>query len=589
MKYFFLSFLVLGAWSLGIALGAPFQPANPYPSNLATNIPANAALTWTPGDMELIVNGTFETGNFTGWHRVNGGGFGGGANNNTYINDGRRIAFRPATTNDPPFAGNYCAVTDQDGPGFISMYQDVAVPAGVGSVWLTWADQIHNFFNTFVVEGAQQLQEYHVELRNVNNTVLTTIYRTEPGDPVWTAWNKRSFDLTPYKGQTVRIAFIEEQWQNFFHVYYDNISVRIRDTGLVSYDVFFGTNSVPGSNEFRGTVNSGSFAPPPLLPRTTYFWRVDARFGTNVFAGSVWRFTTAPIGPVDHFTWDPILSTQAPAQPFNASVTARDAFENVVTNFAGAALVTARTVENMETYPLYSSLSSSAYSTFENATVGYSFTPNTDLIVTSFNSAGKASLWTDDGILIGTHPPIHLRAGRTYRLGMYSPGTVTNHLRFDGPSTFPHGTLNQAYEGTGDAFPTRPHPARWWQLSLGYVVPTLSSAIISQSVQFTAGSWNGSISIPSTGVIQLDASDDTGVTGKANLFLVADQIHVQIARSTAGELVLRFNSIAGVAYTIQTSQDLNAWAPVTTVYGSGGMIEWPFTSGENAAFFRVFR
>src|SRR5689334_4675479 len=171
--------LELGVWKAEV-FSAPLQPANPYPANLATNIPANADLTWTPGDMELIVNGNFETANFTGWQRVNGGGGGGGANNNTYINDGRRAAFFPGVTNDPPFAGNYCAVTDQDGPGFISMYQDVVVPAGVGSVSLTWADQIHNFFNTFVAEDPPQRQEYRAELRAVNNTVLRVLYRTQP-------------------------------------------------------------------------------------------------------------------------------------------------------------------------------------------------------------------------------------------------------------------------------------------------------------------------------------------------------------------------------------------------------------------------
>ena len=142
--------LGLGAWSPEL-VGAPLQPGNPYPGHLATNVPANADLTWTPGDTELIINGGFEITNFTGWVRVNEGGGGGGANNNTYLTDGTRHAFN-TVLNDPPFAGNFSAVTDQDGPGLISMYQEVFVPAGVGSVWLTWADQIHNFANVFSSE-----------------------------------------------------------------------------------------------------------------------------------------------------------------------------------------------------------------------------------------------------------------------------------------------------------------------------------------------------------------------------------------------------------------------------------------------------
>ena len=567
---------------------APLHPANPYPADLATNVAATADLTWTPGDMELIRNGGFETTNFTGWVRVNVGAGGGGVNNNTYVTDGTRRAFNN-TIMDPPYAGNYSAVTDMDNAGLISMYQDVVVPGGVGSVWLTWADQIHNFFNTFVAEEPPQRQEYRVEVRNASNTVLAVPYRTEPGDPVWTTWNKRAFDVTPYKGRTLRIAFVQEQWQNFFHMYYDNVSVRVRDTGALTYDVFFGTNAVPGSNDFRATVSTGSFSLPQLQPLKTYFWRVDARMGTNVFAGPVWRFTTAPIGPVDHFTWEPILSPQSPATAFSVSVTARDAFENVVTNYSGAATVTARNVQATQSAALYSAFSASAYATFENATVGYSFTPNADLIVTSFDSAGRR-IWTDDGILVGTHPPIHLRAGKTYRLVTYSPGLATNYMHFDGPSTFPHGTLNQAYEGTGDAFPNRPHPARWFQISFGYTVNTLSSPVLSQSAQFTAGSWTSAINIPSTGWIQLSATDNAAATGNANLFLVADNMRLEIARTPAGQLVLRFSSMAGQTYWLETSQDLNAWVPFgSSIPGSGGIVEQPVTAGGSPAFFRLVR
>ena len=251
--------------------------------------------------------------------------------------------------------------------------------------------------------------------------------------------------------------------------------------------------------------------------------------------------------------------------------------------------MTARTVEATQSAALYNAFSSSAYATFENATVGYSFTPNADLIVTSFDAAGRR-IWTDDGILVGTHPPVHLRAGKTYRLGMYSPGLVTNYMHFDGPSTFPHGTLNQAYEGAGDSCPTRPHPARWFQISFGYTVNTLSSPILSQSAQFTAGSWNGPIGIPSTGWIQFLASDNAGATGNANLFLVSENLRLEIVKSLAGDLVLRFSSMAGQTYWLETSQDLNTWVPFgSSIPGSGGIMERPVTAEGSPAFFRLVR
>ena len=584
MKYLQFIFLILGAWSLQ---AAPLHPANPYPPDLATNVPANVDLTWTPGDRELIRNGDFETGNFTSWTRFNDGP---GGENNTYITDGTRQPFNQDVPY-PPYAGRYSAVTDQNNPGLISMYQDVFLPNSAVSVWLTWADQLHNYFNAFVSDPPPQRQEYRVELRTINNVVLQVIYITLPDDPTWTTWTKHAFDLTPYKGQTVRVAFVQEQWRSFFHVFYDNISVRVRDTGPVTYDVYLGTNAVPGSNEFRGTVSAGSWPLPQLAPQRTHFWRVNARMGTNVFVGPVWRFTTAPVGALDHFTWEPIPSPQLPGAPFNVSLSARDAAENPLTNLNGTVTVSAYNVGSLSTNALLGEVAPSVFVAFENSTVGYSFTPNTDLLVVGFRaySGGKVSLWTDEGILLGP-PPTHLHANRTYRLGVYSPGTVTNYLRFDGLSTFPHGTLEQAYEGTGDAFPSQPHPARWWLVDLLYVATALSSPILSGPVSLNGGAWSGPISVPSEGLVQLRVSDDSGHTGLGNLLAIGLTLRVDIVRNLAGDLSLRFATTAGRNYLIETSSTLapgswSAFGPV--IPGNGGIIERPLSSAGARGFFRL--
>jgi hypothetical protein len=577
--------LELGAWSLEL-FGAPLHPANPYPADLAINVPPNADLTWTPGDTELIRNGGFESGNFTGWTRVNNGQ---GPNNNTYITDGTRIPFNQDAPY-PPYAGSYSAVTDQDGPGLIGMYQDVFVPGGAASVWLTWADQIHNFFDSFVPDPPNP-QVYRVELRSTNDAVLRVIYRTEAEDPTWTGWNKRAFDLTPYKGQNLRIAFLQEQWRFFFHMFYDNISVRVRSTGPVTYDVFFGTNAVPTSNDFRGTVSSGSWTLPQLLPQRTYFWRVNSRIGTDVFNGPVWRFTTAPVGPLDHFALGPIASPQLSGVPVNVSLGARDAADNSITNLATTVTLSAHMVETLSTNSLQGEVLPSVFVTHENATVGYSFTPSADLLALGFRSqpVGKVSLWTDEGIRLGD-PPVQLFAGRSYRLGLYSAGLTTNYLRFDGFSTFAHGTLNQAYEGTGDAFPTRPHPARWWLVDLIYAVPGLSAPIVSGPVSLSGGSWGGSITIPSPGLVELRASDNSGHAGIANLFTVAENFRLDIIRNPAGELLLRFPTVAGRQYAIETSTTLapNSWSPLgATISGTGNVIEWSVSAADAQRFFRL--
>ncbi|HEX5221570.1 MAG TPA: LamG-like jellyroll fold domain-containing protein [Verrucomicrobiae bacterium] len=67
------------------------------------------------------------------------------------------------------------------------------------------------------------------------------------------------------------------------------------------HDVFFGTNfaavaaATTNSPEYVARRTVANFSPGILLPDTTYYWRVDEILGgTNVAAGSVWSFITAP-------------------------------------------------------------------------------------------------------------------------------------------------------------------------------------------------------------------------------------------------------------------------------------------------------
>jgi alpha-L-fucosidase 2 len=65
------------------------------------------------------------------------------------------------------------------------------------------------------------------------------------------------------------------------------------------HDVYWGTSSnavataTTNSPQYLGRTGGTNVSPPLLLPRTTYFWRVDEISGTNIGAGTVWQFTTA--------------------------------------------------------------------------------------------------------------------------------------------------------------------------------------------------------------------------------------------------------------------------------------------------------
>lgn len=304
----------------------PSTPANPWPADTATNVPANTGLSWSigPGG-DFIQNGGFETGTFTNWSQENDGtgGF--------LIDDG---AYDPPGPDNPtpPYDGNYCAVSEQTSVGTNVLYQDITLPTNITSAVLYWNDRIRNYGTNFT--GGQY---FHVEIRNTNDTLLQTAFSTQPGDPPLNDWTNRMFNLASYAGQTIRVAFVERDSLYYFNVYLDNIAVQVDKTESgVSNDVYFGTNSSPGPAQFQVNTTNTFWAPPSLLaPLTTYYWQIVAhKLGTNT--GPVWQFTTAG---VEHFSFTPIYSLQYTDAPFAVTITALDAFNQIVTNYTGPALL----------------------------------------------------------------------------------------------------------------------------------------------------------------------------------------------------------------------------------------------------------
>ena len=151
---------------------------------------------------ELIANGSFETGDFTGWNVTN------------MADPFAPVAFWTVSpAGSGPYFGN---TTPQDGlldawngfdgcgPDQFTMYQDVAIPASVPTT-LTWMDRIQwNFL------GADRTYEVQVR-RPATDVVLATLYSFsfagEEGD---TGWLTHTSDLSPYAGTTIRLYFVEK-------------------------------------------------------------------------------------------------------------------------------------------------------------------------------------------------------------------------------------------------------------------------------------------------------------------------------------------------------------------------------------------
>jgi hypothetical protein len=107
---------------------------------------------WTNAVVELVTNGSFETGDFTGWSVVNGG-----------LGTGDWFVTDQTTTplslfaNPPAADGSFQALVDQLGPGSHILYQDIVIPAvDLGHLDLMlWLENYNGaFFNPPTLDSA---------------------------------------------------------------------------------------------------------------------------------------------------------------------------------------------------------------------------------------------------------------------------------------------------------------------------------------------------------------------------------------------------------------------------------------------------
>jgi len=76
-------------------------------------------------------------------------------------------------------------------------------------------------------------------------------------------------------------------------------------SNAVTHAMYLGTSSnavaqaTTSSPQFRGLLTTTNFY-PSLNPSSAYYWRVDEINGTNISAGAVWSFVTAPLPALAH-------------------------------------------------------------------------------------------------------------------------------------------------------------------------------------------------------------------------------------------------------------------------------------------------
>lgn len=190
------------------------------------------------GATELLVNGGFETGNFSGWTVTDQAG-GSGTFSISTPGAVTPISGFPTAVNS--FGGSFYAVSDQTGPGAHTLMQSFTVLPGS-----TVALSFQMFVNDWSGMGplvnpagldltANPNQHARVDILaggagafDTGAGVLGNLYLGIDTGANPNAYTNYSFDITPFVGAggIFQIRFAEVDNQGFFNVGVDNVSVN---------------------------------------------------------------------------------------------------------------------------------------------------------------------------------------------------------------------------------------------------------------------------------------------------------------------------------------------------------------------------
>jgi len=268
------------AWSfLLLVLTAMALRAAPIPDGLGPlisrvfQLPDAPRLTWVGGGTNLLTNGGFETGDFTGWERESPAG--------KLI----RIVSIPTggTSSANVFSGQHSVGFVTSWPGPQTLSQVVSLPAGSSGAVLSWVDRVRNEGPTFVPPD----QGFRVEAQTVEGFTLAVLFELRAGDPPRPPWSRRSVDVSAFAGRTVRFAFVASDNVALLELSLDDIRLEVAPPADTTYEVFLASGAAPTSADRLGSTAVPSLALPDLLPDTAYFWQVRASDPSGTTNGPV--------------------------------------------------------------------------------------------------------------------------------------------------------------------------------------------------------------------------------------------------------------------------------------------------------------
>ena len=334
--------------------------------------------------------------------------------------------------------------------------------------------------------------------------------------------------LTPASGKTVLVSY------------------RTTDQTATAGSDFAGTN---GTLSFAPGVSTGYLAvniygdfqyEPDESFEVTLSNPLNANLSRFSAQGVVVNDDPAPGDPI-RYAWSEVEPAQSARRPFAARITGVDVFDEPATNFQGTVRLRAfaggTTTGTILSAPSLMGTTTKAGS----RTVGYAFTPSTNLLVTHFLHlfGQKITLWTDAGEVVVSREidgasgvwrqtaldePVQLDSGNRYRIGVFTGDEDDPYFfRTDMGSSFAHGTIDLSLTWAGDAFPFSVDASRWHLVDFLYLAGARGELPVEpvMTTAFTNGIWGGLVQINDAAEdVVLCAEDESGHMGFSTPFQV---------------------------------------------------------------------
>jgi hypothetical protein len=150
------------------------------------------------------VNGGFETGTLANW--TTGGVF------SPFIETVQK--------HSGAFAAQLSASSGSEPNGDSSIYQTIAIPSTATKATLT-------FFYWPATTDTITFDWQEAQVQNTSGTMLAQIFKVCSNAMAWTPV---TFDLTPYKGQTIRVYFNDhgDGFGDLTYMYLDDVAVTVQ-------------------------------------------------------------------------------------------------------------------------------------------------------------------------------------------------------------------------------------------------------------------------------------------------------------------------------------------------------------------------